>query len=346
MKQISSGGIEITDYCNLNCLHCYLGLSQRHKQHMDFARILFIIDEYIKRKAGHITITGGEPFVHPKIHDLIVIIGNNYRDTPFILTTNGTLLTQDAIGLIEKAPNVTIQISLDGACAETHNRQHGKDTFEKLLNIIKKMEVIPKERKVLRMTISKINYLEVIQVIKIAQEHSFRTSLTYTCKVGNALKNWDQLEMSLSQKMLVHELVLEYAEHFPDYGIKPPQSILSCPFENPEFPFGLDICTNGDASICTCLGNEFIIGNVFEDSFDNVLLSPKINDLNKRIMERKTFLQKHDCANCIVSDKCGQGCIGRALQLGDELGLDGECSYRCAQLLKNFFFLARKNQLI
>ena len=98
MKQISSGGIEITDYCNLNCLHCYLGLSQRHKQHMDFARILFIIDEYIKRKAGHITITGGEPFVHPKIHDLIVIIGNNYRDTPFILTTNGTLLTQDAIG--------------------------------------------------------------------------------------------------------------------------------------------------------------------------------------------------------------------------------------------------------
>lgn len=337
-NSISSVGLEITDFCNLNCAHCYVGEINRPKTSMPYEKITYLIENAMKYNAKEIIISGGEPFIHPDIMKIIDDMKNKYQSANFIITSNGSFVTQKIVNAIKDIDNLTIQISLDGATKETHEQQHGHNTFEHIMDILEFMRDIPKQRKIIRMSISKINYKETNDVIEIAQKFNTRISLSYVCKVGNAKKNWSSLGMTLAQQMYTHESIMTCAKKYPEETIIPPQSILCCPFENPDFPIGINVYTNGDVNICTCLDSEYIIGNAFKESFETFLNSMVISNLSQKIIDRRNKLLSKECKNCIVLNRCTQGCIGRAKQQGDEFGLDGECEYRKAQLFKNLFF--------
>lgn len=342
--QIQSGGLEITEYCNLKCIHCYEGRRKENMRHMDYDKIIYFIEEFIQYGAKEIVLSGGEPFLHPNIIALLTKIGECFSQTPFIITTNGTLLDVPTLNCIEKFDNICVQISVDGATKETHERQHGHATFEKIIDVLEKIKHWPKHRKILRMTISKLNYKESVDVAKMAFHYNAQINYSYVCKVGNAIENWDILGMSLAQLVGVNEEVYRYSVKHPQQNVIPPKSILSCPFENPNYVFGLNIQTDGSVNICTCLDSEYIIGNAYTESFPDFLNSENIELLCKKINERKEILKNSKCVGCSAIDRCGQGCIGRAKRLGDEMGLDDQCGYRRALQFKNLFFYVNKRE--
>jgi len=118
----------MTDRCNLQCRHCYLGKG-RH-QDLPFELIRKIAGEFEEIQGLRLLLSGGEPLLHPqfwRVNDLV-------RDFGFrsVLLSNGTLVTK---AVARKLRVHEVQISLDGM-KEGHESIRGRGTFQKALKAI------------------------------------------------------------------------------------------------------------------------------------------------------------------------------------------------------------------
>ncbi len=117
---------ELTDSCNLACLHCGSNCLSTNKQFLDFCLIEKTLNEiaavYNTSKIW-INITGGEPLLHPDLMKTIELS----RKLGFRcgMTSNGTLITADKAKQLADSGLETIAVSLDGL-KETHEAFRGK----------------------------------------------------------------------------------------------------------------------------------------------------------------------------------------------------------------------------
>ena len=103
-----SATIEITDACNLKCIHCYRSIPEYSYWNINtFESALASL-----KSLGtlHLTLTGGEPFLHPNFKDLLQLV-NQYG---FVLTlqTNATFDVLPVINQLINMPLKDIAISL------------------------------------------------------------------------------------------------------------------------------------------------------------------------------------------------------------------------------------------
>ncbi len=114
--------IEITEACNLNCKHCYLG--DKKPKHMDIKTFTCILQTCKDKGVKVIEYSGGEPLLHPEF-EKFVSLG---KEMGFfqMLFTNGMLRANPKYFDI-------IQVSIDGT-KEHHEKIRGKEgIFEKIL---------------------------------------------------------------------------------------------------------------------------------------------------------------------------------------------------------------------
>lgn len=85
--------IEITRRCNMTCLHCLRGDQQNVDIPLEYIDTLFEKIDYI----SHLTITGGEPSLKPRIIDYIVESAkkNNVDIGGFYIATNGKKVSDE-----------------------------------------------------------------------------------------------------------------------------------------------------------------------------------------------------------------------------------------------------------
>lgn len=344
-KRLSTVGIDITNCCNLNCVHCYKGEIECVK-HMPTNEIEYILDKVIDYNPLYLVLSGGEPFLHPQIEDILNLIGKKYPNDIFYIACNGTAISKQHIELLQKYNNIHIQISLDGARKETHEAQHGKGTFEKVMLTLSTLCSLIGNRVSIQMTISKINYLDVVEVANIAKDLNIRPKFQHICMVGNAKKNKQMLEMTPFQKAMTFVNLNNFSKQHPEMNIIAPKSLLSCSFADEETPISLNIDPYGDIITCTCFDKkDYCIGNIFENEIEEIINSPTIQLLKSKVLHRIELLSNGICKDCFVNFRCEQGCIGRAIELGNENGLDGECEFRKALFILNRGLKAIKNGL-
>lgn len=129
---------EITKECNLRCKHCYTSAGKREPKELTTEEVLSIIDQLDRVGVSDITISGGEPLLRK---DLEVIAGDlTRREIPFVLYTNGTLLSQERQSSLKEAGVRSFSLSLNGATRETHNFVQGKDTFDMVVKRISQLK--------------------------------------------------------------------------------------------------------------------------------------------------------------------------------------------------------------
>lgn len=113
---------ELTDRCNLNCMHCGSKCTSNNNTYLDYS----IIDKTLQSVARTynpqnimICITGGEPLLHPEVFRVV----NRAKELEFAvgITSNGTLISEDNAKKLAIAGLDTIAISLDGI-GEVHNQ--------------------------------------------------------------------------------------------------------------------------------------------------------------------------------------------------------------------------------
>ncbi len=104
--------------CNLRCDFCDLW---HYTDMMPFESAISIISRAPAAGVRTLVITGGEPFVHPRIYEIIEYARN--LDLGVNITTNGTLLVKDLDRLAESRVS-SLSISIDGF-EDTHDRLRG-----------------------------------------------------------------------------------------------------------------------------------------------------------------------------------------------------------------------------
>lgn len=116
---------ELTDGCNLYCLHCGSSCGPERARFLSFELIektLRSVKEHFGTSDVLIALTGGEPLVHPQFFDIISLI----RQMGFHwgITTNATLITKEVAAKLKENKIMSIAFSLDGN-KSTHDRLRG-----------------------------------------------------------------------------------------------------------------------------------------------------------------------------------------------------------------------------
>lgn len=115
--------LPLTSACNVKCIFCShrqnpkgvqtYGIGHRSLEEIELT--LEFIDPNRKIVIGESVtrIMEGEPFLHPKIREILQVIREKYPETPVQITTNGTLLTDEILDLIQSLGGIELYISLN-----------------------------------------------------------------------------------------------------------------------------------------------------------------------------------------------------------------------------------------
>lgn len=127
---------DITKKCNLSCKHCYANAGEEDQEQISTSQAKNIIDRLSKNSVPIISFSGGEPLVRDDIFELTKYAAE--KGIYVGLATNGTLITKQKAQQMKNASINFVQISLDGATAETHDSFRGVNgMFEKTVQGIK-----------------------------------------------------------------------------------------------------------------------------------------------------------------------------------------------------------------
>ncbi len=130
----------VTNDCNLRCGHCYVSSGDYvPPREMRTSEILGLIDQARDLGVGRFLITGGEPFMVRDIFDIIRYIT---AENDLVILTNGLFFSPKMIARLKDSlgrGRLSLQISLDGPTAETHERVRGKGSFSKTVAAIRRV---------------------------------------------------------------------------------------------------------------------------------------------------------------------------------------------------------------
>lgn len=99
----------VTRRCNLSCTYCFEYDKVSPPVPLDALRER--IDHLARLRAVFVTLTGGEPLLHPDITELVAHIGA--RGMTPVMNTNGFLLTRERITALGEAGLYALQLSID-----------------------------------------------------------------------------------------------------------------------------------------------------------------------------------------------------------------------------------------
>ncbi|HOK16459.1 MAG TPA: radical SAM protein, partial [Defluviitoga tunisiensis] len=122
------GVISPTYACNLRCVGCYAAL-YGHKYMLSKEEIFDVIKQFNDLGIYFFIITGGEPFVYPYLFDVL----EHFKDSYFLIYTNGTLVTEENAKKMAELGNSTLAISIEGF-EEMTDWRRGKGVFDKIKN--------------------------------------------------------------------------------------------------------------------------------------------------------------------------------------------------------------------
>ena len=96
-------------------------------------QLLHIIDQACECGVERFYFTGGEPFARPDIFELIEAVTEK-KHAELIILTNGLLFQGKRLDRLAQLgrDRLRLQISLDGAVAETNDRYRGRGTFDRI----------------------------------------------------------------------------------------------------------------------------------------------------------------------------------------------------------------------
>ncbi|HTK30377.1 MAG TPA: radical SAM protein [Candidatus Saccharimonadaceae bacterium] len=123
--------------CNLSCTHCFVSCGPGDARHalMTRAEVAARVAEALPLGVRECYFTGGEPFLHP---DLLDILEDTLPHTPCTVLTNGTLFTAARVAALAELGersrySLEIRVSLDAPTAPEHDAFRGAGSFERAL---------------------------------------------------------------------------------------------------------------------------------------------------------------------------------------------------------------------
>lgn len=318
-----------TEQCNLRCIHCYQdNYAINDLPEEKIYLIAHIINSTLKKwnKFGRISLTGGEPFLRKNILNKLLDYFENADQVYWIgILSNGTLIDEeDAIRLQNYSKLKEVQISIDGANAESHDRIRGIGNFSKAVKAIQvlKQNDIPVS---IMFTLHRENCTEALPVIKLAEDlnvNALTIERIVPMNTDDVRKFYMYSKELEAQYKQIYQLKKQIEAHSTlKIRVSRPLWVLTDENLGGFCPAGfssLAILYDGTVLPCRRLGIP--IGNILTDGLFKIWYTSDVlwNLRNKRNLGE-------DCRNCQYLSRCG-GCRAVAYQItGDYMADDPQC---------------------
>ena len=267
---------EITSRCNERCIHCYIPTSKKDKgKDMSFEQFCKIIDEFADMGGLHVSLSGGEVFLH---HDIIKMIQYcREKDMEICILSNLITLKDVQIPFI-KAANVSyIQVSLYSMTPEIHDAiTTVKGSFMRTKSAIEKLikANIPIQISCPLMNKNKDSYLEVLEYAKSLNIKVFSDFIL----MAQADLSTHNLENRLSIED-TEKIIRQIIEFDLDYSkwVKEKRPLLETIEiekyrKQPICGVGINnFCVSENGDVYPCPGwQSFIVGNVKQQSLHDI----------------------------------------------------------------------------
>lgn len=165
--------VEVIGACNLACAHCFAAPLPRNHDALTLAELDRLFRELAAIGSFRLGLTGGEPLMRPDFFEVVdsaVAAGLHP-----CLTTNALFVTDEIAVELGKRPLVWLNVSLDGATAETNDAVRGAGTFER---VREKLSILRRHaRFTLAFTITSANAAEVESCAAFAREAGAHTAV-------------------------------------------------------------------------------------------------------------------------------------------------------------------------
>ena len=216
MRTPRSVDIDITARCNLRCRYCYFfdnpALVYRELPTEEWLRFF---DELGRCGVMDVTIAGGEPFIRRDLPQLLEgIVRNRMR---FALLSNGGLITDEIAGFLARTGRCNyVQISIDGASAETHDSCRGQGAFA---GALRGLETLRRNgvHVAVRVTLHHYNVGDLENTARFLLEELGLPSFGVNSAgyLGSCRLHADEIQLTTADRQLAMETLLRLAEQYP-----------------------------------------------------------------------------------------------------------------------------------
>ena len=191
--------------CNLTCTHCFVSCGPGENRHAMMTRdeVRARVAEALPLGVKEFYFTGGEPFLHP---ELLEILADTLAHGPCTVLTNGTLLGErrvDALADVARASRyaLEVRVSLDGDHAERHDAFRGAGSFDRAIAGVA--------------LLSRRGLLPIVTVTQVAEEDGERFRERYLAMLRAAGVERPRLKV-LPMFQLGREVTRTRAYHAPE----------------------------------------------------------------------------------------------------------------------------------
>ena len=304
---------ELTSRCNERCIHCYIPNSKKNAGgDMPLEKVFSLIDEFAELNGLHVTLSGGEVFMHK---DIIPIMQHcRKRDMQISILSNLIALKDVQIPFIKAANVSLIQTSLYSMDPEIHDRiTTVKGSFAKTKAAIEKLVAadIPVQ---ISCPVMKANYKGYSEVLRYAQSLRCKAQTDYIMMAQSDMDTHNlENRLSLEETETVLRDILTWDRDYKESTLKQKPVSAEIAFDPERFArqplcgAGInDCCITENGDVYPCAGwQDMVCGNVYKrslkDIWENSLQFKKVRAVTQRDFPQcLTCEARNFCAMCLV----------------------------------------------
>jgi 12,18-didecarboxysiroheme deacetylase len=339
----------MTRRCNLKCIHCYSNSRDiPYKNELTTDEGKKLISDLATFRSPVILFSGGEPLMRGDLPELVEFAVD--RGMRAVISTNGTLLTQQIVTLLKKTGISYVGVSLDGM-ERTHDRFRGVEgAFDMAIKGIR--TCIEEGIKVgVRLTMNRKNFSDIPAIFNLIEKENIPRACFYHLVYSGRGSLLIDEDLSHEESRRVIDIIMDRTRDLFDRG--KPKEILTVdnhadgPYvymrmlkEDPakaKEVMSLLLVNEGNSSGngigCVSWDGEvhadqfwrgISFGNVRKRPFSKIWVDTS-NDLMVRLKDKRRYM-KGKCSTCRWLDVCGGNFRARAEAVtGDIWAPDPAC---------------------
>jgi radical SAM protein with 4Fe4S-binding SPASM domain len=283
-----------------------------------------VIPRLLRARVERLTLTGGEPFVHPSL--LQICTDAVSAGLSVGICTNGTGVTDELIGELRKLEKVHVNVSFDGFRAESHGRFRGSaESFAETVGAARRLGAAG----LLQGFLSTPNALTSPGEYAALTEFAVENGVDYL--LMNPLSAFGRGVRS-KQPLAANVELMREIRAAVEAAAADKLEIVPIRFPNSDAPLGsciagdiIYVFVDGAVAVCPYLvfaartpqsrysDSEFIVGNILKQEIAEALDG-------YRFHERYQVGANETCASCGLSKRCGKGCPAAVIAAGGSIG--------------------------
>lgn len=331
----------MTRRCNLKCVHCYARSEDiSYDNELNHEQSIAMIDDLAAFGVPVLLFSGGEPLVHPRLMEYAqYAVSKGMRA---VISTNGTLITEEKAKILKEIGLSYVGISLDGM-EETHDKFRGvKGAFQKAMQAIDNCQKAG-IKVGLRFTINKRNVQDIPGIFDLLEKKNIPRACFYHLVYSGRGSEIAKEDLSHEETRKVLDMIMDRTKDLHDRNLA--KEILTVD-NHADGPYVyqrlLDEDPNRAADVLELLemneGNssgrgigciswdgqvhpdqfwrEKVLGNVKDTPFSQIWTNAD-NDFLMKLKEKKKHI-KGRCADCRWLDICAGNFRARAESVADD----------------------------